>query len=81
MTKIKYALETIEAMHEAILAAIRYDDSIAGKAARGQVSLLAEGGGVISGDDLDKLYFDWQAKSRKALKMIAADARWIRPNP
>jgi hypothetical protein len=37
-------------------AVLRYDGSILGRAARGEVDLLEKGGAVASGDDLDELY-------------------------
>jgi hypothetical protein len=48
-------------------AALRYDDAIAGRAARGEVDLRDAGGGVATGDDLDALYFDWMEKAREAV--------------
>jgi len=47
-------------------AAVKYDASIYGKAARGEVT-IAEGMGIAQADDLDDLYLDWITKSRAAL--------------
>lgn len=57
-----------EQLREVCEAAIRYDDSIAGKAARGEANLREAGGGVVTGDDLDALYNDWISKARKAME-------------
>lgn len=48
-------------------AAIRYDESIAGKAIRGDVDLLATGGAIAASDNLDALYADWIDKARAAI--------------
>lgn len=58
---------------EACKAAVRYDESIAGRAARGQVNLL-ETGGVAEGQDLDALYNDWIGKARAAIAAARAGA-------
>ncbi len=50
-------------------AAVRYDESICGAAARGEVDLRENGGGVSTGDELDALYEDWMEKARAALAM------------
>lgn len=52
---------------EACKAALRYDASVLGRAAGGEVDLLKDGGGLASGDDLDELYYDWQLKSKDAV--------------
>lgn len=56
-----------EKMREACLAALKYDDSIAGRAIRGEYDLAGEGG-MASGEDLDSLYHDWITKARAALE-------------
>lgn len=63
--------DTLQAALDACRAAIRYDDSIAGRAIRGEMSLLADGTGVASGDDLDALYDDWIRKAKHALAVHA----------
>lgn len=56
-------------------AAIAYDNSIIGKAARGEVELNDMGAAYSDATDLDLLYADWQEKSKAALAaMIAARA-------
>lgn len=57
----------IARLREACLAAIRYDDSICGRAARGEYDLRESGGGIATGDDLDALYEDWINKARAVL--------------
>lgn len=52
---------------DACQAAIRYDDSIFGRAARGEVNLLESGAGIAEGKDLDALYDDWISKANAAL--------------
>ena len=52
---------------EACEAAMRYDASICGCAARGEYSLIEGGGGVAEGEDLDELYADWIDKAREAI--------------
>lgn len=61
--------ETFKALKEACEAAVAYDNSIAGAAARGEVN-LDNPVAYSTADDLDDLYMDWQQKSRKALDMI-----------
>lgn len=48
-------------------AALRYDESILGQAARGNVDLLNTGLGVAEGEDLDSLYEDWMSKAHAAI--------------
>ncbi|KKN31707.1 hypothetical protein LCGC14_0821300 [marine sediment metagenome] len=48
-------------------AAIRYDESIAGRATRGEYDLSNRGGGITEGEDLDALYADWITKANAAL--------------
>ena len=48
-------------------AALAYDQSILGRAARGEVDLLADGGGVATGDDLDRLYAAMVGAARAAI--------------
>lgn len=50
-------------------AALAYDASIAGRAARGDCELRNEGGGIATGDDLDALYMDWITKAREAIAL------------
>lgn len=47
-------------------AAMRYDASICGRAARGEYS-MAQGVSYAEGDDLDALYEDWTEKAKAAL--------------
>ena len=65
--------EAFEAMREACKAAIRYDQSIAGRARRGEVDLLKDGGGSAAGEDLDALYADWISKSQAAIVLVEHD--------
>ena len=52
---------------EAAEAAIRYDESIAGRATRGEYDLSGSGYGVAEGEDLDALYLDWITKAKAAI--------------
>lgn len=61
--------KTFVALKEACEAAIRYDNSIAGRAIRDEID-LRDGIASSKGEDLDELYADWQGKSRKALQLI-----------
>ena len=64
------ALEAMEKAEKALEAANRYDQAITGKAVRGEYNLREGGGAVAEGDDLDALYFDWQAKVKGALAAL-----------
>lgn len=57
---------------EACEAAMQYDQSIMGRAARGEVDLLESGAGVAEGDDLDTLYLDWMTKAWAAVAKARA---------
>lgn len=65
----------LEALREVCEAAVRYDESILGRAARGEVDLLKCGSGVADGEDLDALYLDWISKARAALTRRAERPR------
>ncbi len=54
-------------LREACEAALRYDEGICGRAARGEVDLLGTGAGIAEGVDLDTLYDDWISKAKAAL--------------
>lgn len=55
-------------------AAIRYDECILGRAARGEVDLTNPDATIATGDDLDALYADWINKARAALARVKENA-------
>ena len=57
----------VKVLTEACEAALRYDEGICGRAARGEVDLLGTGAGIAEGVDLDTLYDDWISKAKAAL--------------
>lgn len=57
------------ALVDAAGAAVRYDDSIAGRVIRDGVGFNAEGVAFAEGEELDRLYADWITKSRSALEL------------
>lgn len=58
------------ALHEACLAALRYDDSILGKCARGETRITDQGLGFSDAEELDALYADWMTKARAAIAIV-----------
>lgn len=54
-------------MRAALLAAVKYDAAIRRRVVDGAVQIMATGGGVAMGDDLDELYDSWQELTRAAL--------------
>lgn len=62
-----------DALLVACKAALAYDQSIVGRAARGEVDLLRRGGGISYGCDLDGLYDDWISKAKAAIAMTKGE--------
>ncbi len=54
-------------------AAIRYADAISKRVVDGSINIIATGGAVAMGDDLDELFDDWIAKSRAAIAKATGD--------
>lgn len=48
-------------------AALRYDEALQKRAVDGEVEIMATGGAVAMGDDLDALYSDWITKVSAAI--------------
>lgn len=48
-------------------ATVRYDDAIRKRVIDGKVSIMATGGAIAMGDDLDQLYVDMADKARAAI--------------
>lgn len=57
-------------MLAACQAAERYFQSVCGRAASGEVSLLENGGGVVKGEELNALFDDWVRKTKLALAKV-----------
>ena len=69
---IVQAANAHDALVKAAKAALKYDESIAGRATRGEYD-MAGSHAVGEGDDLDALYLDWITKSGAAIKLAKGE--------
>lgn len=64
-----YKAGQVRKLLEAAHAVVKYDESILGRAARGEVDLTVEGKlAIVEGQDLDQLYLDMVKCARAALR-------------
>ncbi len=70
--EIVQAVNAHDALVKAAKAALKYDESIAGRATRGEYD-MAGSHAVGEGDDLDALYLDWITKSGAAIKLAKGE--------
>ena len=61
--------ETVGELVELVTASLLYDQSIAGRATRGEFD-FTESGVITEGEDLDTLYLNWMLKAKSILAKI-----------
>ncbi len=64
---------TVGEMMELVTASLLYDQSIAGRATRGEFDLTESGATITEGDDLDTLYLNWMLKAKAILARIKGE--------